>query len=188
MENLYLIVAYVLGTKAIGFKNKSLWDFLKDDMQNFVRLTKGNILIVGSVTFETFGGPFKNRLTIIVTRNRNYVPSGITDENRHLVYICYSLEEAVGYAQMVADGRRIYIAGGEQIYTEVLYNLDLMPYEIIATEVKAEGLEYDRVFPPLPSGMYKEIKLEAVSFEKNERNQYPFTIRTFRLKKPLTES
>jgi len=121
MENLFLIVAYVLGTRAIGLNNKLLWTNLTADMRHFVRVTKGSVVIVGRTTNETFTRQLIGRDIIIVTSDPHYWPKNyeVTDPER--IHVCTSIEAAIELAQRIADGRNIFIIGGEQIYAEILY-------------------------------------------------------------------
>jgi dihydrofolate reductase len=179
VENLFMIVAYVLSTRAIGYKNKSLWNILKADMRNFVRITKGSVVIVGRVTDETFTKQLFGRDIIIVTSDPHYWPKNYEVTDPLKIHIRPSLEAAYELAQEIANGRNIFIIGGEQIYTEALYGNKLpLPYEIYVTEVEAGDLEGDRVFPPPPEGKYREVA--AVPFEKDDENEYHFIFRTLR--------
>lgn len=87
----------------------------KEDLRNFVRLTKrARALIVGSKTFETFSRngdapkPLPDRLNIIYSRSKRYEGENImmtSDEPRVLL----KKLEVVGFTEVA-------IAGGSEIY------------------------------------------------------------------------
>ena len=69
---MYLIVA-VDKNWAIGKNNKLMWS-IPADMKYFRETTKGNIVIMGRKTLESFpqSQPLKNRVNIVITNNKDY--------------------------------------------------------------------------------------------------------------------
>jgi dihydrofolate reductase len=187
---LFLIVAYVQGTRAIGYKGNLPWKRLSGDMQNFKNLTTGKIVIMGAGTYERRDEiktltsrpikPLPNRHTIIVTRQKNYQPEGVTPENEKFVHVAHSVKEALELAVVIArenDINEIYFAGGEQIYKEA-FALGI-PIEVVATEVEgAENLPYDAVFPEMPEE-YKEVRIDFRQ-EIDEKNDHAFNVKRYR--------
>lgn len=55
----------------IGFDKDLLFHFSKD-MKRFKALTENNIVVMGRKTFETFPGPLKNRVNVVLTRQDDY--------------------------------------------------------------------------------------------------------------------
>lgn len=96
---------------AIGKDNRMMWS-IPADMKFFRETTKGNIVIMGRKTLESFpqGQPLKNRVNIVITRNPEYKVRGAV--------IVHSTEEALKEAEKY-DGE-IYVIGGESIYRAML--------------------------------------------------------------------
>lgn len=69
---MHLIVA-VDKNWAIGKNNKLMWS-IPADMKYFRETTKGNIVIMGRKTLESFpqSQPLKNRVNIVITNNKDY--------------------------------------------------------------------------------------------------------------------
>lgn len=61
---------------AIGYKGDLLLK-ITEDMKGFKKLTINNIVIMGRKTFESLPGSkaLKNRINIVVTRDKNYSPT-----------------------------------------------------------------------------------------------------------------
>ena len=55
----------------IGVNNRLPWK-LKEDLENFRKLTIGNVVIFGRKTFESIGRPLPNRINVVITRQKNY--------------------------------------------------------------------------------------------------------------------
>ena len=81
---------------AIGKNNKLMWS-IPADMKYFRETTKGNIVIMGRKTLESFpqGQPLKNRTNIVITKNPNYK---VKD-----ALIVHSIEEAMEEAKTKID-------------------------------------------------------------------------------------
>ena len=96
---------------AIGKNNRLMWS-IPADMKFFRETTKGNIVIMGRKTLESFpqGQPLKNRVNIVITRNPGYKVKGAV--------VVHSVEEAVEEARKYKG--EIYVIGGESIYREML--------------------------------------------------------------------
>ena len=58
---------------AIGYNNELLVS-IPDDMKFFRETTTGKVIVMGRKTLESFpnGMPLKNRINIVLTRDRNY--------------------------------------------------------------------------------------------------------------------
>ena len=75
---------------AIG-KDGGLLAHLPGDMKFFRETTKEKVVVMGRKTLESFPGkkPLKNRVNIVLTRNTDYAPEGVT--------LCGSVEEALNF-------------------------------------------------------------------------------------------
>lgn len=109
MKKVKIIVA-VTENDAIG-KNGGLLFSLKGDMKHFRETTKGNVVIMGSKTYESIGRPLPNRINIVLSR---HLRSG----NGYLSKA--SLEDAIEYAEKNYPDKEIFIIGGGSLYKETL--------------------------------------------------------------------
>lgn len=129
-----LIVA-VDSNWAIGKENKLLVS-IPADMKYFRETTKGNIVIMGRKTLESFPGgmPLKNRVNIVITKNPDYkVKDAI---------VVHSVEEAIEESKKYEG--EVYVIGGESIYRAML------PYCKTALVTKIDhAYSADTYFPNL---------------------------------------
>ncbi|OIN56273.1 dihydrofolate reductase [Arsenicibacter rosenii] len=94
----------------IGRNNNLPWH-LPDDFRYFKETTSGHPIIMGRKSFESLGKPLPKRTNIIITRNPDFRPAGVTVVN--------SLEEGIQAAQAV-NQEQIFIIGGAEIYRQAL--------------------------------------------------------------------
>lgn len=124
MRNNMILIAAVDKNWGIGKDNKLL-KRIPEDLKRFSELTKGNIIIVGRKTLESFKDkkPLPDRVNVVMTMDPNYNCEG--------AIIVHNLEELSNYIDCSAA--TVYVAGGESIY-----NL-LLPYCSKALITKIEG-------------------------------------------------
>ena len=120
----------------IGYQNKMLVS-IPSDMKFFRQTTTGKVVVMGRKTLESFpnGLPLKNRVNIVLTKNRNYDVKGavIVHSEKEL------LEELKKY-----NSDDIFVIGGESIYRMMLPYLDL----IYVTKID-RTFQADTFFPDL---------------------------------------
>ena len=131
-----IIIVAVSENDAIGKDNKLLFH-LKEDMQNFKRLTTSNVVIMGRKTYESIGKPLKDRINIVISRSDN-------KDEENLIWV-HSLEEAMKKAKEYE--KDIYIIGGGSIYKEALEK-DIVD-KIYLTRIKKRVNDADTFFPRL---------------------------------------
>ena len=131
-----IIIVAVSENDAIGKDNKLLFH-LKEDMQNFKRLTTNNIVVMGRKTYESIGKPLKDRINIVISRSDN-------KDEENLIWV-HSLEEAMKKAKEYE--KDIYIIGGGSIYKEALEK-DIVD-KIYLTRIKKRINDADTFFPRL---------------------------------------
>lgn len=131
-----IIIVAVSENDAIGKDNKLLFH-LKEDMQNFKRLTTSNVVVMGRKTYESIGKSLKDRINIVISRSDN------KDEG-NLIWV-HSLEEAMKKAKEYE--KDIYIIGGGSIYKEALEK-DIVD-KIYLTRIKKRVNDADTFFPRL---------------------------------------
>lgn len=120
---------------AIGKDNKLMWS-IPGDMKFFRETTKGNIIIMGRKTLESFpqGQPLKGRVNIVITRNPDYKVKGAV--------VVHSVEEAIEEAAKHAG--ETYVIGGESIYRSMLEYCDVA----LVTKID-HAFDADTYFPNL---------------------------------------
>ena len=153
-----LIVA--AGTNnAIGKDNQLLWHLPKD-LQFFKKTTWAMPVIMGRQTFESLSGkPLQGRLNIIITRQKDWQPEGVT--------VVHSLKDAI-FVAASADYKEVYVAGGGEIYKEALPKA----HKVYLTRVQTSP-EADTFFPELPPDEWQLLSDET--FPQNEKHAYPYS-------------
>ena len=136
---------------AIGKENKLLVS-IPEDMKMFRQETTGKVVVLGRKTLETFpnGLPLKNRVNIIISRNKDYQVKGAT--------VVHSVEEALEEIKKYPKDQ-VYCIGGDSIYKQFL------PYCDVAHVTKIDfAYEADRYFPNLDE--MPEWKITGASEEQ----------------------
>ena len=120
----------------IGYKNRLLVS-IPSDMKFFRETTTGKVIVMGRKTLESFpnGMPLKNRINIVLTRDRNYEAKGAV--------IVHDEEELMNELGKY-DTEQIYIIGGESVYKMMLSHCDI----IYVTKVD-RAFQADTYFPNL---------------------------------------
>ena len=150
-----IIIAAVSENNAIGKNGDIPWD-IPEDMKHFKDTTKGNPVIMGRKTYQSFPEsvrPLPGRTNIVLTR------SGFEPEDES-VKIANSLEEAYELAEEFSE--KAFVIGGASIYEEALKDADRM----ILTEVHRE-VDGDTFFPDWNEEAWKEVK-------RDEREEFDF--------------
>jgi dihydrofolate reductase len=143
----------------IGLNNKLPWH-LKDDLQNFKKLTMGHHILMGRKTFESIGKALPGRMSLVV--------SSESRPNQDSVLWFNSIFRAIKQAERNGENE-LFIIGGEKIYKYALSLVD----RIYLTEVKAT-IEGDVFFPQLSLKNWKKVSEQ--NFEKNSDNDFDFII------------
>ena len=118
---LSLIVAHA-NNRVIGHNNTLPWH-LPEDLKRFRALTMGHSIIMGRKTYESLGRLLPGRITIIVTRNKDFKVEG--------ALIAHSLQAAL----LLASGdSEPFVIGGAELYKDGLK----LANKLYITEVHAE--------------------------------------------------
>lgn len=133
--------------------------YSRRDMRFYVKNTRNNIVIVGRKTYDTLPkAAFKQRTVYVVSRH--ITDNSIGHDNGKPALAFRSVSEAISYASMrlhhhyadTGEERKIFVAGGAQIYKQVLEQ-NLVD-EILLTQVIIEP----EITPAEP---HKLIKLDC---------------------------
>jgi dihydrofolate reductase len=114
----------------IGHRGRLPWD-LPADRQLFRRLTEGNTILMGRLTFESLAAPLPNRHNIVVSRSIGLIP-GAT--------VCRSFLEGLALGWQL--GRPVYVIGGVELYRKALAVADNLYVSWVMEEFPG-----DRRFP-----------------------------------------
>ena len=125
-------IAAMAKNRVIGRGNAIPWH-IPEDFKFFKKTTMGGVLLMGRKTYESIGRPLPGRITAILSRT---FPRENLPEN---VVVLRELSEL----SAVAPERKIFVAGGAEIYRQLLPHCA----ELFLTTVDAEP-EGDAFFPP----------------------------------------
>lgn len=146
---------------AIGKDNRLMWS-IPADMKFFRETTKGNVVIMGRKTLESFpqGQPLKNRVNIVITRKKDYKVKGAV--------IVHSVKEAVEEARKYEG--EFFVIGGESIYRAMLAYCDTA----YITKID-HAFDADTYFPNLDED--RDWKMTKISEEQTCFDlEYYFTV------------
>ena len=111
MRKDFILIAAVDSNWAIGNDNKLL-KRIPEDLKRFSEFTKGNIIVVGRKTLESFKNqkPLPQRINIVMTRDKYYVCEEAV--------IVHSIDELLN--ELEKYEQNVYVCGGADIYKQLL--------------------------------------------------------------------
>lgn len=153
------MIAAMAKGRVIGLNNKMPWH-LPAELQLFKRATLGKPIVMGRNTFESIGRPLPGRLNIVLSRQVDYQPEGVT--------VVASLEEA---KQAAGDVEELMIIGGATIYQQCLTEADRLYLTHIDLEVAG-----DTWFPDYEQYEWQELEQESYPADENNPHNYRFSL------------
>ena len=180
MKHFKAIAAMSLN-RVIGAGNKIPWH-LPEDFKWFKQMTSGNVVIMGRKTFESLGRPLPNRINVVLSRHpgklqrdfpetfgKAWVGRGKMNlpDHPHQFGLPKVGDAATVDLRIIKNFLKLdpassplefYIAGGAQIYEQVLP----LCSDLYLTLVKREVAGGDAFFPPF------EDKFELVETMRDE--------------------
>lgn len=135
------IVVAMTRNRVIGRDGQLPWD-LPADRQLFRRLTLGNTVIMGRLTFASLPGALPDRHNLVVSRSCRQLP-GAT--------VCATLDEALAVAGRL--GRPVFVIGGSDLYRQALAIADTLHISWIAGDYPG-----DRCFPPFDPTAWQPVE------------------------------
>jgi dihydrofolate reductase len=147
--------------RVIGIENRLPWK-LPADMQWFRKNTLGKPIIMGRLTFESFGAKaLPGRRNIIISRDTDYSAG----ENSDDIEIYNSLEAALEVAKGVEE---VMIIGGMSLYKQALPLADRLYMTLIHAD-----LEGDAWFPEFDTRQWREAT--RLDHKADEKNNHPYS-------------
>jgi dihydrofolate reductase len=149
----------------IGYKG-DLLQKIPEDMKFFRSITTNNIVVMGRKTLESLpeGKPLKNRINVVLTRNKNYKCDG--------AIICHSAEELFEtLAKEEFSNLTVYLIGGGNVFGHLLSSCS----EALVTKIR-KSYEADTFFKNLDQDENWELAEEG---EVKAYNDIEFNFNTY---------
>jgi dihydrofolate reductase len=155
------LVVAMAENHVIGRAGGLPWDLPKD-LQHFKRLTVDHTVIMGRKTFDEIKQPLANRRNVVITRNTDFQPRGVT--------VVPSLDEALALA---ATEDEVFVIGGGEIFRLALPRADLLYLTLVHARV-----EGDTFFPAFDSAAW--ALEEDEHHPADEKHAFAFSFRRYR--------
>lgn len=151
----------------IGSANSLPWEYIKDDMHFFKKMTLNSTVIMGRKTYQSIGGPLPNRENIVISNSLK--------ESSNKIKVFSSIFDAI----ISAKNSQIFIIGGATLYKQCLPFVE----NLYLTKIPKHMLvkESDTFFPlsflPTPSqvinfNLTESIQVSHMHFSKNNDVTY----------------
>ncbi len=148
------MIACMARDGVIGKDNRMPWH-LPADLKHFKAVTLGKPVVMGRKTYESIGRPLPGRHNIVISRQADYAPDGVT--------VVADIEAALTAAGEVEE---VMIIGGGQLYAAMLPRAQRLYLTRVALTV-----EGDTRFPRLDEEEWQELACEQRAAD--EANPYP---------------
>lgn len=159
------LVAAMAENRVIGRAGGLPWHLPKD-LQHFKKLTVDHTVIMGRRTFDEVKRPLANRRNVVISRNPEFHPPGVT--------VVPSLAEALALG---ATEREVFVIGGGEIYRAALPRADRLYLTVVHARV-----EGDTRFPEFEQDGW--VLEEEEHHPADEKHAYPFTFRVYNRIRP----
>lgn len=141
----------------IGIHNTLPWH-ISEDLQYFKKMTSSHAILMGRKTYDSIGRPLPNRTNIVLTKDLNFAPEGVT--------VIHTVEEALSLFPHYPE---VFIIGGGQIYNLLLPFVDNLYITLVQTEIDAD------TFFPEYSHLFKQVDASPLHYNEESQLTYQFT-------------
>ena len=131
------MIAAMANNRVIGKDNQMPWH-LPEDLRHFKAMTLSKPIVMGRKTFESIGRPLPGRHNIVISRNTDFCPEGVTFVTNY--------EDAISAA---GECEELVIIGGGQLYAQFLPKADVLYLTLIDLDVDG-----DTFFPDWDDGSW----------------------------------
>lgn len=149
------MIAAMANNRVIGKDNQMPWH-LPEDLRHFKAMTLSKPVVMGRKTFESIGRPLPGRHNIVISRNTDFCPEGVTCVTNY--------EDAIAAAEPCDE---VVIIGGGQLYAQILPKTDVLYLTMI--ELDTDG---DTFFPDWDDGSW-DLQ-SSVNATSDQGLQYSF--------------
>lgn len=152
------IIAAVSKNNQIGSNNKLPWH-IPEDLRYFKEITSGHTLIMGRKTFESIGKALPNRTNVVLTRDRTFQAEG--------VLVVHSFEEALELCKrQEAEGKKVFIAGGGEIYSLFLPYAEKLYLTLVDKEIQGDTQfpDYEKDFQLIETIWPREAATDGTTY------------------------
>lgn len=154
------LISAMADNGVIGIDNRLPWK-LPADMRWFRKHTLGKPIIMGRLTFESFGGkPLPDRTNIVVTHDRDYRAAG--------AIVVDSIDKAI---QQAGDCEEVMIIGGASFYQQLLPRAQRMYLTFIHAV-----FEGDAYFPEFSKDQWQQTERTDCAPDDKNPYHYSFTV------------
>ena len=154
------LVAAMSENRVIGRGGGLPWHLPKD-LQYFKKLTVDHTVIMGRKTYDEVKRPLDNRRNVVITRNPDFKPHGVT--------VVPTLKEALALG---ATEREVFVIGGGEIFRLALSRADRLYLTVVHATV-----EGDTYFPAFDSAAWALDEEER--HEADAKHAFAFTFRRY---------
>ena len=132
------IVAIGKKTRAICHGQELLW-VISDDHKRMKELTMGHTLLMGRKTYDSIDKPLRGRISIVVTRNQEYVPNVPPGYENEVVKVFHTTAEGLDEAKRIEleknpENPEVFVFGGAEIYEQTFKDITKLYLTIIDDE------------------------------------------------------
>ena len=165
------LIAAMAEDRVIGLNNRLPWK-LPADLAWFKKKTLNKPVVMGRKTWESL--PFKplpDRENIIITRNTDYQAMNNKNKLVPSAIICYSIDEAIDYANK-QNYQELMFIGGAMLYEQVLKYADCL----YLTQVKGT-FDGDAWFPEIDFSHWQQSYNEI--HKPNKENPHYYQVKIY---------
>lgn len=171
----YKIIVCCNTLNVIGDKGNLIYH-IKKDMENFKKVTMGNVVIMGRKTFESLPNkkPLKGRVNIVLTQDKDYyIDIDENNDDNTDLYICHTIEDADDLLKTYYYDLEWFVIGGSRIYSEYL---DRRLVSKIYMTLVYDDKDGDTRFPIINRLEWRRYDLPI---ETDEEKQLTFSFKRF---------
>ena len=165
------LIAAMCHNNGIGFNGKLPWK-IKEDLQHFSKLTRGNsnnnAIVVGHTTWLGLNFPdgqsFLGRDTFILSSSVKF--HKITKDG-HLIKTFHNIESLMAFSKLM-EYEEVWICGGQNVYKQFLSEDRLDKLSKCYLTYIYKDFECDTFFPEMDFTRWKEVDRRKTYNENNE--------------------
>ena len=137
--------------------------YIPEDLKRFYEITNNNIVVMGRKTFDTLKNPLKNRINIVITRNKEL-------KNAVNLFYC-NLDELENTLKNLKNlNKKVFIIGGGEIYNSLIDSCNILHLTIAYKDIVGK----DKLLLDNINKNYKLVEESQLYYSTNSKCNYKY--------------